>query len=331
VSSGREITCCLFHRLTRDRNYESNLVHLILKIMPRFTARRAYLGRETLVSAFLDYYAAHGHENSSEMTYARWKVQRDAGASTADIARLEAAAGIGILSNTVPSTFWALFEIYSRPDLLADLRKEIIGNALSVDGQDNESASGVHVIDLAKIRDGCHNLVSTFQEMLRMRSNAVLTRVVCKDIMLNDEYHLKAGSVLQMSAHPINREHSSWGDDSDRFDACRFMAQDDPAAKVRRRMKGYLSFGASPNICPGRHFASGEILALVAMVILRYDITPENGAWDQPKLNSKAVAATALPPSDVFNVKATERKEYAGTTWAFCVTEGKGKFNLVTG
>jgi cytochrome P450 len=299
--------------------------------MPRFTARTAFLGRERLVSAFLDYYAADGHLNSSEMTYARWKVQRDGGASIPNIARLEAAAGIGILSNTVPSTFWILFEIYSRQDLLADLRKEIIDNALSVENQGTESASGVHVIDLAKIRDCCHKLVSTFQEMLRMRSNAVLTRVVSKDIMLNDEYHLRAGSVLQMSAHPINREASSWGDDSDRFDASRFMAQDDPAAKVRRRMKGYLSFGTSPNICPGRHFASGEILALAAMVILRYDITPEAGVWDQPKLNSKAVAATALPPLDAFNVKARKRDEYADTIWAFRVTEGKGKFNLITG
>jgi cytochrome P450 len=154
---------------------------------------------------------------------------------------------------------------------------------------------------------------------------------VYKDIQLSYQYLFKAGGVVNMPSHILNREYSSWGDHSDRFDHARFMAQDAATAKASGRQKGFMSFGVSPNICPGRHFASGEVLALAAMVILRYDILPESGAWNRPKVNANAIAASISPPLKAFKVKVTEREEYMGTTWAFNVTEGKGKFNLVIG
>jgi cytochrome P450 len=215
--------------------------------------------------------------------------------------------------------------------LLADLRKEIIDNALVINKPGKEPASAVHVIDLAKIRDSCPSLVSAFQEVLRVRSNAAPTRVVYEDILLNEQYLLKAGNVLQMPAHTINRERSSWGEQADHFNPARFMGAEDATTKGPRRMTGFMSFGVSPNICPGRHFASGEVLALVAMVLLRYDITPDGGVWEEPKLNPRAVAAAITPPVDAFNVRVAGRAEYVDMTWAFSVTEGKGRFNLVTG
>lgn len=90
------------------------------------------------------------------MTYGRWKTQHDAGAITENIARLEVATGIEILSNTVPATFWTLFDIYSRPKLLIELREEISKNALQID------TSGTKIIDLADIKDPCPLLLSTF-------------------------------------------------------------------------------------------------------------------------------------------------------------------------
>jgi hypothetical protein len=85
------------------RTFEENLPILLLKLAPQFTARKSWKARERLVDAFKEYYLKRGHENSSELTYARWKAQSDMGATLEDIARLEAITGIGILSNTVPS------------------------------------------------------------------------------------------------------------------------------------------------------------------------------------------------------------------------------------
>ncbi|KAF7510550.1 hypothetical protein GJ744_006396 [Endocarpon pusillum] len=305
-------------------DYESNLSVLLLRILPKITARKAFQAREMIVASFVKYYEAGGQENSSQMTYGRWKTQYDAGATTEDIARLETAAGIGILSNTVPSTFWTLFEIYSRPELLGRLREEISKNALHVDG-----SSAIHTVDLADIKDQCPLLLSTFQETLRLRSNGAPTRLVYKDIVLNDQYLLKAGRVLQMPSECINRESSTWGATSSEFNPSRFMANGEQ--KPTNRATGFMSFGASPNICPGRHFATGEIVAMVAMLLLRYDITPINGHWIRPKLNPRAIAASVTPPIEEFRVTVWPRKEFKGTNWAFSVTEGKGRYPLVTG
>lgn len=76
-------------------------------------------------------------------------------------ARLEAASSIGVLSNTVPSTFWTLFDIYSRPELLNEIRTELQTNALTIDPDTKK-----YVVDLALIRDSCPRLVSAFQETL---------------------------------------------------------------------------------------------------------------------------------------------------------------------
>lgn len=258
------------------------------------------------------------------MTYGRWKTQHDAGATTEDIARLETAAGIGILSNTVPSTFWTLFEIYSRPELLTALREEVEKKALRID-----ESNATHTIDLADIKDQCPLLLSTFQEVLRLRSNGAPTRLVYRDIMLNDQYLLKAGGVLQMPSERINRESSTWGASSSEFDPSRFIANSE--VKQSSRATGFMSFGASPNICPGRHFASGEIVATVAMLLLRYDISPRNGRWIRPKLNPKAIAASVTPPIEEFPVTIRAREAFRGLEWVFTVTEGKGKYPLVTG
>ncbi|KAL9117460.1 MAG: hypothetical protein Q9187_006004 [Circinaria calcarea] len=278
---------------------------LLLRILPKITARKAFRARERIVASFVKYYKAGGQENSSQMTYGRWKTQHDAGATVEDIARLETAAGIGILSNTVPSTFWTLFEIYSRPELLTKLRKEISKNALHIDG-----SSATHIIDLADIKDQCPLLLSTFQEVLRLRSNGAPTRLVYKDIVLNDQYLLKAGGVLQMPSECINRESSTWGASSSEFNPARFVANGEP--KQSSRATGFMSFGASPNVCPGRHFATGEIVAMVAMLLLRYDITP-NYSWARPKLNPKAIAVSVTPPREEFKVTVSPRKDFQGT------------------
>lgn len=316
----------VYRRLFRPRTYESNLSILLLNILPKITARKAFKAREKIVASFLKFYEAGGQENSSELTHGRWKAQHSAGASNENIARLETVANIGILSNTVPSAFWTLFEIYSRPELLAKLREEIVSNALHVS---INGAKHTRVVDLAAIKAHCPLLLSTFQEVLRLRSNGALTRVVSKAIMLNGQYLLKAGSALQMPSQFINRESSTWGENAEEFSPSRFITN--AQAKEHRKTTGFMSFGVSPNICPGRHFATGQIMALVGMMVLRYNITPLNGSWKSPKLNPRALAASVTPPIEEFRVSISPRKVIDGASWSFYVTEGENKFGLITG
>jgi len=301
-------------------NFDSHLRLLVFNIFPSLIARKAYLGREKIVAAFVKYYNEGGQHQASELAQARWKVQHDSGAATEDIARMETATVLGVVSNTTPSSFWMLYDIYSRPSLLATLRDEVRNNALK------KLPSGEMIIDLAAMRDHCPMLLATFQEVLRIRSNSAPTRFVTNDVVLADKYLLKKGRVLLMPGMNMNNEPSIWGDDASTFDPTRFKKE-----TLKQRPTSFMSFGASPSLCPGRHFASGEILGMAAMMMLRYDIVPEGGKWVLPKFWKGAIAASMPFPAKPFDVTVEVREEFADTTWAYESTDGKGKFPLITG
>ncbi|OGM48315.1 putative cytochrome P450 oxidoreductase [Aspergillus bombycis] len=305
-------------------DFESNLSLLLVDTLPWLTCRKAWKGREQLVQAFIQFYQTDGHLSASDLVYARWKVQQEAGATLEDIARLEILTGVGILSNTVPSCFWLLFDILSRPELLRTIQDEIQQNAVSID------STGTHTLDLADIRGKCPTLLSSFQETLRTRSNSGQLRVIYQDTLLNDHWLLKSGSILLIPAPAINTNSSAWGLDSGTFDPQRFTKTAQMTDK-KLKASGFLSFGLSPHICPGRHFATGEILALAALLIVRYDISPMHGSWTEPKPNARAVAASLPPAAEKVEVTAVEREKYKGVEWQTTVTPGKGTYGLIIG
>ncbi|PWY67640.1 cytochrome P450 [Aspergillus sclerotioniger CBS 115572] len=302
-------------------DFESHLSLLLANFLPWLTARTSWKGRETVVAAFVKYYELGGHKEGSELTYIRWKTMHDGGVPLEHIARQETAMGLGLLSNSVPATFWAMFDLYSRPDLLAEIRQEMRAHVLRVE------ADHRHIIDISALRDQCPLLLSTFQEILRVRSAGAPTRFVLQDTVVADQYLLKAGSVVNMPGEVIGQSDEAWGSSAHEFDARRYIKTE----KNPRRTGGFMPFGVSPVICPGRHFASAEILALVAMLALRFDMVPVDGSWQEPPINSQAIASSMRPPKHGFDVRVIPRKEYEGVEWDFEVKEGTGMFNLMVG
>lgn len=308
---------------------------------PKYTATIAYYGREKVIDAFVKYYDSSHHLQASSLAQARYNTQNDAGCNVRDIAALEVATVTAVLSNTVSTAFYILLDIFSRPDLLSSLREEIETHALVIDNTTHE-----HVIDLGKIREECPKLLSTFQEVLRTRSTASPTRYVKDDIVLGDTgVLLRKGSILFMPSQSVNREESVWGTSADMFDPMRFVAgpekvrfvngPEEKAGKdVKIRPSNFMSFGVAPALCPGRHFASGEILALVATVLMRFEVSPVDGSgvWKEPaSVNTKAVATTIPPPAVPYMVSMMPRGESGEVKWSVRISEGKGKFGLVTG
>lgn len=67
----------------------------------------------------------------------------------------------------------------------------------------------------------------------------------------------------------------------------------------------FRAFGGGATLCPGRHFASTEILAFVSVMLLRFDIKPVSGVWDTTGYK-EANAAFRLPKQDI-NVELIPR------------------------
>lgn len=299
---------------------------MVLNVAPHIIARKPWKAREALVKAFEAYLAGKGYEEGSQLAKARWEGHSKLGLSVEDIARLEVSLSFGLLSNTVPSTFWLLFDLYSRPDILEQVREEVRENALHLD---TTHGSRTAIIDLADLRDKCPLFVSVFQECIRIRSNGAPTRYVFEDVMLDGKYLLKKGATLQMPNSAIHAHASSWGSTAADFNPTRYLKSSP------RKLGGFLGFGVSPSICPGRHFASSEILCFAAALILRFDFSPLSSSssaapWVDPPLNY-ALAASVTPPGKPFFAKATLRDEYKGHKWDFRITRGKGQFGLVIG
>ncbi|KAJ6111892.1 hypothetical protein N7523_007953 [Penicillium sp. IBT 18751x] len=310
-------------------DYEKNLGALVANALPWLIARKPLKARSKIAAAILKYHQAGGVELASDLVKMRHASILGAGISPEEYALLETPLPTGFLSNTVPAAFWSLYDIYSRPELLNDLRKEVELNALSV------RTDGTLVIDIGALRGRCPLLLSTFQEILRTRTMSSPTRYVTQDTLIAEKYLLKAGSLVTMPSIEMGKQPEVWGETADEFDARRFMKGVASATRSGerepRRLGGFMTFGVSPTICPGRHFASSEILGMVATMILRYHISPVSGIWEEPEKVLHSLVSIMNPVKGAFPVNVKRRREYQDAKWDFHVEEGKGQFPLVIG
>lgn len=297
--------------------------------LPWLTARTAWKGRNRVCEAIKKYVENDGPQRGSELAIMRQKTLMEAGFSVDEYAKMEVTLIMAFVSNTVPSAFWVLFDLYSRPMLRSEIREELKANALSF------AADGTQNIDIGAMREKCPLLLSAFQEVLRTRTTTCSTRIVLKDTIFADKYLLKAGNMLNIPADAMGYNPNVWGANSAVFDARRFtkpaVSEDAGEKKENRRPGRFMTFGVSPVICPGRHFASSEILGLVAMIILRYDVEPVSGGWKEPPKNQSALVSIMGAVKGEYPVNVTRRKEFESVKWGFRVEEGQGQFPLVIG
>ncbi|KAJ5909863.1 hypothetical protein N7504_004506 [Penicillium tannophilum] len=309
--------------------FETNIAPLAFNTLPWLTARKAWKGRNKVCEAIMKYIENDGPRQGSELAIMRHKTLMEAGFSMNEYAKMEITLIMAFVSNTVPSAFWVLFDLYSRPQLRSEIREELKANALSV------AADGTHNIDIGAMREKCPLLLSTFQEVLRTRTTTCSTRIVLKDTLVADKYLLKAGNMLNIPADAMGYNPNVWGAYSAVFDARRFMkpvvSEETGETKESRRPGRFMTFGISPVICPGRHFASSEILGLVAAMILRYDVEPISGGWKEPLKNQSALVSIMGAIKGEYPVSVTRRKEFEGVKWGYQVEEGQGQFPLVIG
>ncbi|WEW58599.1 cytochrome P450 [Emydomyces testavorans] len=317
----------------RKRTYDSGLDTLSLNIFPALVARKAYKAREKLSKRFSEYFEKEEYAHASPLVQERFKVQYESGATYEDIGKLESSMAIALLGNTVPSTFWVVFDILSRPDLLHKIREEVAQNALQVSPTSDTKTTCI--INMNDIRDNCPLLLAALQETLRLRASVASIRLVTKDTKLNDTYLLKANTLVQTPSNVLNRDPQIWGSDAHLYNPARFLETHitPTVGEKKRDQKRYsfMSFGTSPWTCPGRHLVCAEVLALVAMLIMRFDVVPVSGTWTSPRINHRSLALSIAPPAEGLMVNIIPRKEAERVEWGFKVMEGKSKFGLLVG
>ena len=316
----------LTYNIDCSRALEQNLIPLMIDKVPWLVARKAYVNREKLVDGLRTYFGKGGPDNASALTKGRYTQNKKYGISTEDMARFEIGNLIGILVNATPTTFWLLAYIYSNASLLADLRQEV-ASAFSSEVATTTNHK-LHSLDVVRLRDSCPLLVSTYQEVLRIKSKSASSRWVLEDTVLNDRYLLKKDSMVQMPSSVVHADESLWGGNAKGFNPRRFLKRDTKNGEQKVHPGAFRAFGGGSSLCPGRHFATTEILAAVAMIIMRFDISPVVGEWIIPRAAGHGLASAIPPPASDLKFRVTRRSGHPDDRWEFKMSDSKLRFSL---
>ena len=287
-------------------DYVEGINSLFINIKPHLIARKSHKARNYLARIFENYLTSDMVRHSSMLTEGRRVIAKKHGMGDSDVARMEMGNMVGILVNTVPMTFYLLCHIYSDAQLLGDLRDELEQNAIKT--QPDARAQ----LDLSATQDNCPLLNSTFQETLRYYSKGTTGRLVREDTMLDGRVLLKKGGIIQMPSSVIHSDTAVWGDPS--FHARRFLKSNSadrpmpPDVRSTTAAGAYRPWGGGSTLCPGRHFATNEIISTAALVLWRFDMSPgHHGKWVIPKPKQASLAETAFPPAHDIEVLVRKR------------------------
>ena len=248
--------------------------------------------------------------------------------SLEDRARFESSLAIALLVNTAPTIFWTLFSVLSNPTLFLKLHQRL-ESFVRPSSSDNhtEDSKDIHQtlhVNMAQVLKECPLLKSLMEEVLRVRSTNASGRMVMRDTMLNNQYLLRANSTVLIPSASVHKDASVWGATVKQFDPFRFVKHGDSRTLLQPAY-AYRAFGGGAALCPGRFLASTEILSMLTIVMLRFDITPVDSKgrpkqWREPKSRSHILTSILSPAKDV-RVLVKEREKYRGMTWRFSLDD----------
>ena len=311
----------------RDRIFESRFLALAMFPFAHRFFPKLIEARETLASGFMDYFRKDGQKTASALVRARYEHHHVRfGLSLEDMSHAEIGNTFAVLGTSAPSAFWFLYHVFSNEHVLADIRREL--SALVVQESDGSDGSApVCSVDLGNVRTSCPVLMSAFQETLRFRAFNPGSRVLLEDVHLDGgRIVLKKGAMLMM---PSSVQHTSvplWGDNAREFDHLRFARKKLEPGQKRPSRTAFRGFGGGHVLCPGRHFASSEIMALGALVALQFDMEPVAGKWTEPEWNMPFQGGLPMPLEDI----AVElRPRNPGTKWRINFTESEKAMGIV--
>lgn len=291
-------------------DFDHGLGSLLMGVFPSVTARKAYRGRELLVTAFEEYLSlgqhlpGDGRRGASPIVQKRVALALQHGWTLRAAARSELSFLFAGIVNTATTTFWMALHLFasasSGPDnLLSTVRAEITP-AFTRNSQDDTLT-----LSLDKLKTSSPALQALFRECLRQNSDTYSTRLVKSATTLagssDQPYQLAKGAIVQISGGTIHADPRIWGPDVGEFKPARFhpssssktataassssgsstnSKKNDKATSSIGTGTGssaihpaaFRGFGGGKTLCPGRHFATLSIQSLVAILITKFDV-----------------------------------------------------------
>ncbi|KAJ7791765.1 cytochrome P450 [Mycena olivaceomarginata] len=174
---------------------------------------------------------------------------------------------------------YALFDLTTRPEYLLPMREEA-ERVIKEEGWTKAALNSMVKID------------SFLRESQRLNTNGsagMIRRVVAKDgFRFSDGTVLPYGAYLSVALRPTHYDDSNY-ENAATFDGFRFsreraehLAHHDPNDNqdiFKRHMVStgvdHMPFGTGKHACPGRFFAATELKAMMAHLVINYDVEAE--------------------------------------------------------
>ena len=310
------------------RAFEKDLGQIALGWFPGLIAPKGYRGREAVVRGFIEYLKHERYKEGSPLVEARCKANKLYDVSLEDHALFESSLTIALLVNTAPATFWTLFHVLSDSKLFLDLRQQLESLIRPISGGDdtqgNKEGHEVLHVNMAQVLKECPLLSSLVEEVLRVRSANASGRMVMRDAVLNNQYLLRTNSTVLIPSAAVHNDASIWGPTVKHFDPYRFVKKGD-AQMLPQPAYTYRAFGGGAALCPGRFLASMEILSVLTIIVLRFDITPVDSMgratqWREPKSRSHVLTSVLSPAKDL-RVLIEKRHKHRDASWCFTLDD----------
>jgi len=275
-------------------DFEEGMLGLVVDVFPSFTAPKAFKARSKVLDGLVEYVRTDRYKSASTLIQERIQTNLSFGMSQAMAGHGELVLMFGILGNAVPSSFWLITHLFSRPDLLARVRREL-QNALELEhspklgNTDEEVAVAIHAKQINM--KTCPLLYSCYRETLRDISLLTSPKMVLQDTAIprNDgkgDYLLRKDSIVQIAGGIMGQDPAIWGEDAHDFNPERFLrpqtSSTGNSAEAVTLPPGvpsaaYRAFGGGTVICPGRHFAQSELMTFAAVLALGFEVTEADG------------------------------------------------------
>ncbi|KAL5389729.1 hypothetical protein DPSP01_002221 [Paraphaeosphaeria sporulosa] len=139
-----------------------------------------------------------------------------------------------------------------------------------------------------------------------------VARVVTEDTLVGEgahQYFLKKGGWVLIANRALHSDQAIWGPDADQFRANRFCGKT-PHLSFR-------GFGNGASACCGKNFADHHIAAFMAIMVMRYDLVPVEGAWKEPGQDGRDTAAQVAGPMESLKVYMRLREDPEVVEWDF--------------
>ncbi|RPD62649.1 cytochrome P450 [Lentinus tigrinus ALCF2SS1-7] len=180
----------------------------------------------------------------------------------------------------------ALLHLAATPEYMQPLRDEVEA-AIATDGWTKAAMDKMWKID------------SFLKESQRVNgvSLTAMTRKAMKDILLPDGTVVPKGTLITAASYPTHHDEGIYENalEFDPFRYARMRSADGEGMKhqyVHTSVEN-ISFGHGKHACPGRFFASNELKAMLAYIIVNYDVKlPTNG----PRPQNLYFANNVIPP-----------------------------------